>query len=165
MFLFGGIKFYSYLCSDNISLTEAVASQNSTIMTNNKNIRVAFHIGRGGHFHNPGHKTFNPNVHTLLDCCADVMIISEDENGHQLPDEQWQLVDSGSNVIVEGRQNIESETGILEWDTIYNTDIVRNIEDCDYDELVIIRNYIEQEGSTRVDDDVVAYISDYFNKE
>ena len=108
---------------------------------------------------------FYPNVHTLLDCCADVMIISEDENGHQLPDEQWQLVDSGSNVIVEGRQNIESETGILEWDTIYNTDIVRNIEDCDYDELVIIRNYIEQEGSTGVDDDVVAYISDYFNKE
>ena len=64
---------------------------------------VCFHIGRGGHFHNAGYKTFNPNVTRLQECFDEAMIIDQDEDGNELPADQWQLVDGGGNVILTGR--------------------------------------------------------------
>jgi hypothetical protein len=98
----------------------------------NEKIYVSFHIGRGGHFNNPGHLTFHgeEDFQQLISRCSDVsMIINEDENGKPLPDEDWQLVDTGSNVILQGRDEIEAMTGRLEWDTIYDTDYVTTMDD------------------------------------
>lgn len=113
---------------------------------------VAFHIGRGGRFHNPGHKTFMPHITHLSQCYNDkCIIISEDDNGNELPGEQWELIDGGSNVILRGCDAISNEVGILEWDTIYDTDIVKYLDECDDDELELIYK-------TYLDD--VEYLSD-----
>lgn len=60
-----------------------------------ESIKVRFHIGRGGQFHNACHKTYVGTVNDLSDCFGDSIVISEDENGNPLPDSEWQLVDSG----------------------------------------------------------------------
>ena len=128
---------------------------NTTILEEAQNMKVRFHIGRGGHFNNAGHKTYVGTVNDLSDCFGDSIVISEDENGKPLPDSDWQLVDGGGNVILTGRDEIESETGILDWDGEYDTDIVRYLEDCDDDEYQMILNTAERGG--HVEEPVLAY--------
>ena len=106
-----------------------------------KSIIVCFHVGRGGYHHNPGYKTYNPYMKTIQDIYNSVdncFINSEDEDGNELPDDEWTLTDQGGNIILEGRQEIESPVGILEWDGIYDTDIVKYIEDCTDEEIELI---------------------------
>ena len=103
-----------------------------------KTIIVCFHVGRGGNHHNPGYKSFNPHVHSIQDLLVYGFLNCEDEDGNPLPDEEWTLTDQGGNIILEGRQEIESPVGILEWDTIYDTDIVKHIEDCDDEEIELV---------------------------
>lgn len=121
-------------------------------------ISVAFHIGRGGHFNNAGHKSFNPNIHLLQDCFTEscCIIDSDPETGESINDKDWQLIDGGGNVILEGRDNINSKTGVLDWDGEYDTDIVKDIEDCDDDELQLIVDSIK--NGDFVDEDVRDYI-------
>ncbi len=120
----------------------------------NKN--VCFHIGRGGRFHNAGHKTFNPYTTRIQDCFGEADIISEDEEGRELPADQWQLIDGGGDVILAGRDEIESETGTLDWDGEYDTDIVKPVSDCtDGEYALILKAWSEYELS--VDEDVVRY--------
>lgn len=128
---------------------------NTTILDLAQNMKVRFHVGRGGHFHNAGYKTYVGTVNDLSDCFGDSTVISEDENGKPLPDSDWQLVDSGGNVILSGRDEIESETGILDWDGEYDTDIVRYLEDCDDDEYQLILDTAERGGY--VQEPVLAY--------
>lgn len=117
---------------------------------------VAFHIGRGGRFNNPGHKSYNSNITKLSDCFGDSIVFSEDEEGNELPDEQWQLIDSGSNVILEGRDKINSDTGILDWDGQYDTDIVKYLDECDEEEIEILYNhYLSEEW---MDDELKDYV-------
>ena len=116
---------------------------NTTVFEEAQNIKVRFHIGRGGRFYNAGHKTYVGTVNGLSDCFGEsTMIISEDENGKPLPDSEWQLVDGG--VILSGRDEIESETGILDWDGEYDTDIVRHLSECDDDEYQLILDAAER---------------------
>lgn len=112
-----------------------------------ENYIVAFHIGRGGRFHNQGHKSYMQHITQLSDCFSENSIIfQEDEEGNPLPDEQWQLIDGGGNVILEGRANIESTTGILDWDGEYDTDIVKYVEECDDEEIdIIYQAYLDDE--------------------
>ena len=118
---------------------------NTTVFEEAQNLKVRFHIGRGGHFHNAGHKTYVGTVNGLSDCFGEsTMIISEDENGKPLPDSEWQLEDGGGNVILSGRDEIESETGILDWDGEYDTDIVRHLSECDDDEYQLILDAAER---------------------
>lgn len=117
---------------------------NTTILEEAQNLKVRFHIGRGGRFHNAGHKTYVGTVNDLSDCFGDSFLISEDENGKPLPDSEWQLVDGGGNVILSGRDEIESETGILDWDGEYDTDIVRYLSECDDDEYQMILDAAER---------------------
>ena len=121
-----------------------------------KTIIVCFHVGRGGYHHNPGYKTFNPYAHSIQDFFDYGLLYYEDEDGNPLPDEEWTLTDQSGNIILEGRQEIESPVGILEWDTIYDTDIVRYIEDCDDEEIDILYNEII--NYKYMDNDVSDYV-------
>ena len=127
----------------------------TTILEGAQDLKVRFHIGRGGHFNNAGHKTYEGTVNSLSDCFGDSIVISEDENGKTLPDSEWKLVDSGSNVILYGRDEIESETGILDWDGEYDTDIVRKLSECDDEEYQLILDTAERGG--HVEEPVLAY--------
>ena len=127
-----------------------------------QNVKVRFHVGRGGRFHNAGHKSYVGTVNSLSDCFGDSFIISEDENGKPLPDSDWQLVDGGGNVILTGRDEIESDTGILDWDGEYDTDIVRHISECDDDEYQMILDAAER--GEYVDEVVLAYACSALDK-
>ena len=135
---------------------------NTTVFEEAQNIKVRFHIGRGGRFYNAGHKTYVGTVNELSDCFGDSIVISEDENGKTLPDSEWKLVDSGSNVILSGRDEIESETGILDWDGEYDTDIVRKLSECDDDEYKMILD--TEERGAYVEKDVLAYVCSVLGK-
>ena len=128
---------------------------NTTVFEEAQNMKVRFHIGRGGQFNNAGHKTYVGTVNDLSDCFGDSIVFSEDENGNPLPDSEWKLVDSGGNVILSGRDEIESETGILDWDGEYDTDIVRHLTECEDDEYQLILDAAER--GEYVDKDVLAY--------
>ena len=128
---------------------------NTTILEEAQDMKVRFHIGRGGRLNNAGHKTYVGTVNELSDCFGDSIVISEDENGKTLPDSEWQLVDSGSNVILSGRDKIESDTGILDWDGEYDTDIVRYLSECDDEEYQLILDTEERGG--HVEEPVLAY--------
>lgn len=124
-----------------------------------KTIIVCFHVGRGGYHNNPGYKTYNPYMKSLQDIiysCNNAFINCEDEDGNLLPDDEWTLTDQGGKIILEGRKEIESPVGILEWDGIYDTDIVRYIEDCDDEEIDILYN--ELINYKYMDDDVADYV-------
>lgn len=121
-----------------------------------KTITVCFHVGRGGYHHNPGYKTFNPYAHSIQDFFDYGFLYYEDEDGNTLPDDEWTLTDQGGNIILEGRQEIESPVGVLEWDGIYDTDIVRYIEDCDDEEIDILYN--ELINYKYMDNDVSDYV-------
>lgn len=127
---------------------------NTSIYVEAQNIKVRFHVGRGGQFHNAGHKTYVGTVNGLSDCFGEsTIIISEDENGKPLPDSEWQLVDGG--VILSGRDKIESDTGILDWDGDFDTDIVRHLSECDDDEFQMILDAAER--GEYVEKTVLAY--------
>lgn len=118
---------------------------NTTILEGAQNMKVRFHIGRGGRFNNAGHKTYAGTVNKLSDCFGDFCnIIDVDENGNPLPDSEWQLEDGGGNVILSGRDEIESETGVLDWDGEYDTDIVRDLSECNDDEYQLILDAAER---------------------
>ena len=134
---------------------------NTTILEEAQNIKVRFHIGRGGRFYNAGHKTYVGTVNGLSDCFGEsTMLISEDENGKPLPDSEWRLVDGG--VILSGRDEIESETGILDWDGEYDTDIVRHLSECDDDEYQLILDAAER--GEYVEKAVLAYACSALDK-
>lgn len=135
---------------------------NTTILEEAQNLKVRFHIGRGGQFYNAGYKTYEGTVYGLPDCFGDAFVFSEDENDKTLPDSEWQLVDGGGNVILSGRNEIESETGILNWDGEYDTDIVRNLSECDDDEYQMILDVAERGGY--VEKAVLAYVCSTLDK-
>ena len=134
----------------------------TTILEGAQDLKVRFHIGRGGHFNNAGHKTYVVTVNGLSDCFGDSIVISEDENGKPLPDSEWRLVDVGGNVILTGRDEIESETGILDWDGEYDTDIVQKLSECDDDEYQLILDAAER--GAYVEKDVLAYVCSALGK-
>ncbi len=136
---------------------------NTTILEGAQNMKVRFHIGRGGHFNNAGHKTYVGTVNKLSDCFGDFCnIIDVDENGDPLPDSEWQLEDGGGKVILSGRDEIESETGVLDWDGEYDTDIVRDLSECNDDEYQLILD--TEERGAYVEKNVLAYVCSELGK-
>ena len=124
-----------------------------------KTIIVCFHIGEDDYNHNPGHKTYCSHVKNLQEFLHynNAFINFEDEDGNELPDDEWTLTDQGGNIILEGRQEIESPVGVLEWDYDYDTDIARYIEDCDDEEIDLIYNTLIS-GVEFVERDVTDYV-------
>ena len=135
---------------------------NTTVFEEAQNIKVRFHIGRGGRFHNAGHKTYVGTVNDLSDCFGDSFLISEDENGKTLPDSEWRLMDGGGNVILSGRDEIESETSILDWDGEYDTDIVCYLTDCDERECQLIFDAAEK--GEYIEYHILAYVCSALDK-
>ena len=135
---------------------------NSAIFEEAQDVKVRFHVGRGGRFNNAGYKTYVDTVDSLAECFGDSCIISEDEDGNALPDSEWQLMDRGGNIILTGRDDIESDTGVLDWDGEYDTDIVRYLPDCTDDEYQLILDAAER--GEYVDKTVLAYACSELNK-
>lgn len=97
-----------------------------------KPIYVSFHIGRGGHFNNPGFLTFSDeeDFQDLLRRCRDDLIYEfEDEEGNALPDADCKVYDTGGNELLRGRDVIEAKTGRLDFDGEYNTSYVKEFND------------------------------------
>lgn len=131
----------------------------TTYNNSEKKVIVAFHVARGGQFFNPGHKTYLPEVKSLQDCFkfrSDDILVNEDENANRLPDEQWELRDGNGGILLEGRDVIEAETGILDYDGEYDTYIVRELEDCDDSEIsILFKSYLAGEVA---DEDIANYV-------
>lgn len=118
---------------------------------------VCFHIGRGGRFYNPGHKSYNPYVKCFSDLTNQdwLFLNNEDEEGNTLEDENWTLTDCSGNVLLEGRDEIEAETGTLSRDGEYDADVVKRLEDCDESELELV--YKNGFHHTLMPEDLLAY--------
>ena len=117
---------------------------------------VYFHVGRGGHFHNAGYKEYRPGITTIQECFGEAMLIDQDEDGNELPADQWQLIDGGSGIaILTGRNDIESETGVLDWDGEYDTDIIKPVSDCTDEEYSLILKVWNADNCW--DDDIARY--------
>lgn len=123
---------------------------------------VCFHIGRGGRFNDQGHKTYRNDIESfqeLLNYYADDLFeYTEDEDGNPLPDEECRIEDANGNVLVQGCEDIGSETGRLDFDGDYDTTYVKAIEKCTDSELyAIIEAY---KSGERVDEELVKYACD-----
>lgn len=108
-----------------------------------KKLFVRFHVGRGGRFHNQGHLSFvnEDNFQDLIRACGDKLLDKtseyDEETGteKEIPEDEWNYHDCGGKILVEGREAMESDTGTLDWDGLYDTDIVTTTDDLSDAEL------------------------------
>lgn len=104
--------------------------------TENK-IIVAFHIGRGGRFNNPGHKTFigEKNLQDLIVANNQYLYeVNRDEKGRFC---KPYLADQSGKTILDA-EDLKKEVGCLEFDGTYDTDCCCYIDDCSDEEIDII---------------------------
>ena len=95
---------------------------------NTEKIYLSFKVGRGGQFNNPGHVTFigEFDFQELINRCSDDLMLIDttwDEESYQevpLSEDKWTMVDTGSNIILEGKSEIEAKTGVLDFDGDYD---------------------------------------------
>ena len=103
-------------------------------------VYVAFHIGRGGHFRNPGHLTFL-GFHDFEDIIRmavndgklfinDTDYDPETDVETELPRERWTATDAAGNTLLEEGE-LDGKTGRIEFDTIYDADYATTLEDLD----------------------------------
>lgn len=108
-------------------------------MTNNSDNRivVAFHVGRGGRFHNPGHKEYKGEINFLQLCNSQTQYLSEvnrDSNGRFC---RPYLIDDGGNMAV-SPEDYGNEVGEINYDFDYDRWFCQYIEDCSDSELMMI---------------------------
>ncbi len=118
---------------------------------------ACFHIGRGGRFNNQGHKTYRNDIKDFQELLRyytnELFFYTEDEGGNELPAEEWAVKDESGSVLLQGREEIESEIGRLDFDGEYDTTYVCSIDELDDEEsALIIKAY---EDGENVDDDVL----------
>lgn len=136
-------------------------------------IYVSFHVGRGGRFHNPGHITFiaECDFQELIKKRSSDLILcnttwDEDKNEEvDLAPEDWKIVDTGSNVILEGKDEIEAKKGVLEFDTIYDKDYTCSLDECDDKEWEALKEAYEGVDGRYMSSDLVEAIKEYFDIE
>jgi len=112
-------------------------------MDNNK-IIVAFKIGRGGKFYNPGHKSYlgEKNFRNLIDMESNKLFIqNRDELGRFC--KPYLHSDSGSAV---SEDEVNALTGTLDFDGKYHTCYAVNIEECGEHEIELIANSQEHKS-------------------
>ena len=112
---------------------------------------VHFHIGRGGRFNNGGFKEFK-GVEDLNHFFPDwLILIDTDEDGNPIPDDEWVLQTDTGHVFLEGREAIESRTGVLDFAGIYDTDIFKYVEDCTESEIALLKEAIDNHDIEAMD--------------
>lgn len=101
-------------------------------------IIVAFHVGRGGRFNNGGYKTFigEKNFQDLISMNGEHLFEQNKINGKF---SKPYLTDLNGTIIVD-YDDINNEVGFLEFDTIYDSDYCKYIDDCSDEELLVIAN-------------------------
>lgn len=92
-------------------------------------------------------KDFCKELSDYFNYC-DLFLHNEDENGNYLPNDEWVLSTCSGTPILEGRDDIESETGILDIDGDYDTIIVKKLDDLYEEEIEILRDYYLNDGYT-----------------
>lgn len=116
-------------------------------MTNNTNrIIVAFHIGRGGRYHNAGHCTFigEKNLQDLITMNdANLFLRVRDENGRFC---KAYITDSDGNTILSAEDSLK-ETGTLNFDNQYDTDTCCFLDECSEEELLLIKESTDWKSS------------------
>lgn len=123
---------------------------------NTEHLNVWFHVGHDDRSYTTPCKRYIDTVSALSDTFKeDSMVDKTDENGEPLPDSEWKLLDRVGNIILQGREEIEAETGVIDWDALYDCDIVCNITECSDDEYKLILDAAEREEY--VDEDVLSY--------
>lgn len=161
--MLAAFKKTHYLCTIKIQRNQSsprrITVSADTMNEEYDNVFVCFHIGRGGRYGNPGHKEYLPYVRDFQNLLnresENLYDVTEDENGNVLPDDQWRTLDDAGETVIEGREAMEAKTGKLDYDGKSDTYIVKNINNCDEDELQLIIDADEQ--GEYVDSDVLAY--------
>lgn len=106
---------------------------------------VAFHVGRGGRFNNGGHKSYigEKNLNDLIQMNGDNLFEQNRVNGKF---SKPYLTDLNGTIILDS-EDYKKEVGYLEFDTIYDTDYCKYIEDCSDEELSLINESNEYKSS------------------
>lgn len=102
-------------------------------------IIVAFHVGRGGRFHNAGHKTFIGEMdfqELISRNDSNLYKQNRDRNGRFC---KPYFTGAGGN-IVDASEDIRGEVGYLNFDGQYDTDSCEYLDNCSEEELRIIIN-------------------------
>lgn len=139
---------------------------------------IAFHYGRGGDFNNGGHINRIEIGRTRYDIVVrEGVFLKTDEEGRVLPDEEWIYKDDGGSVVLRGREEIEADTGWLDFDGEYDKYHVCDVLDASEEELDALYNMylnddilpskdpygeisdyvVEQQGLTRITDEIRFY--------
>ena len=95
-----------------------------------------------------GHEKYLPYLHCLKDFFnrLNCLVILDDAEGNPLPDDECVVFDSRSNTILKGRKEIESPTGVLEFNGCRIKDVAKYLEDCTDEEMkLIMEAYRNQE--------------------
>lgn len=106
--------------------------------------------------------TYVPEVTKLSDVFRedDQIIDTEFLDGNLLPDNEWQLCDRAGNVLLQGREALEAETGRIDYDNSYGSWVVEDINDCNKEEKdALYQAYLNDNIPSYIDNSEV--IKDY----
>jgi hypothetical protein len=123
---------------------------------------VTFQIGRGGRFHNGGHKS-------LIGIDTPISNYFNDLFPHEkgdYPDDELGLYDGAGNKIMDYEEYIKAnETGIgyLDIDGEYDTVYVKNAEDLDENEFKII--LADSYGKRQIKEILTEFVGDTYSEE
>lgn len=107
---------------------------------------VRFHIGRSARKPYGGHKTF-VGVQTLQQVLREKSTLElhcENERREPLPDDKWAITDAAGHIILSGKQACLSDVGDVEFNGQLDADTCLHIEDCNPEEIRLIRMAIAQ---------------------
>lgn len=137
-----------------------------------KTIYLSFKVGRGGRFHNPGYVTFlgEFDFQELINRCGDDLMLIDttwDEETYEevpLPESEWTMVDTGSNIILEGKDEIEAKTGVLDFDGDYDKAYTITLDEVRRDDdWNALRKAYEDDWSKSMSEELSAAIIDHFD--
>lgn len=132
-----------------------------------KQIFTRWHIGRGGHYNNAGHRSFCgcENFRELVDLeindGCDLITEDWDDEADKLvkfEDKDWRLVNRVGDTLLEGRDEIECETGSIDFDGIYNTDYVKTVDNLTAEEEEILVDGLDNCDYFNMSDELREYV-------
>lgn len=77
------------------------------------------------------------SIQSLIDSFdGNAWLVSTDMDGGLLPDDKWSIIDRGGNHLIDGRESVESQTGVLEYEG--NHYIVKRLTDITQEDVRVI---------------------------